>query len=193
MNRVAKLTALTFASLLALAPLASAQQSNTAQPATMPTNMPARAGQGMPAGKMPVAFVLARKVDSLNVIGKAPKTAFTKAQADQLLALLEPLKTAKTLTAVQAASVSASIDQILTPAQRPALRLAESQMGGGRPQGGQMQGGQGGQMQGGQMKGGQPQGGQMKGGPMTMAPDANPFLTPRGTQILDMLLTSLKK
>ena len=209
MNRVAKLTALTFASLLALAPLASAQQSNMAQPG----NMPSRAGQGMPAGQMPVAFVLARKVDSLNVIGKDPKTAFTKAQATQLLALLEPLRTAKTLTDTRAASVSASIDRILTPAQRPALRLAESQMGGGRPQGGQMQGGQNGQMQGGrmqngqmqggQMKGNQPQGGQMQGGrmqggqmqngQMSMAPDANPFLSQRGGQILGTLLTSLRK
>ncbi|MGY2896071.1 hypothetical protein [Deinococcus sp. UYEF24] len=211
MNRVAKLTALTFASLLALAPLASAQQSNMAQPGTMqpgnmqPGNMPSRAGQGMPAGKMPVAFVLARKVDSLNVIGKSPRTAFTRSQSAQLLALLEPLRTAKTLTSARAASVSASIDRILTPAQRPALRLAESQMGGGRPQGGQMQGGQpqNGQMQNGQMrdnqmrngqmKGGQTQGSGAQGGRMTMAPDANPFLSQRGSQILGTLLTSLRK
>ena len=170
MNRVTRITALTFASLLTLAPLASAQQSDMAQPGSMP----ARAGQGMPAGKMPVAFALARKVDSLNVIGKDPKTAFTKAQAARLLALLEPLKTAKTLTAARTASVSASIDQILAPAQRLALRLAESQMGG-RPQGAQMQGGQ------------------VQGGQMTMAPDANPFLSQRGGQILSTLLTSLKR
>ncbi|WP_407540766.1 hypothetical protein Q0M94_05050 [Deinococcus radiomollis] len=213
MNRVAKLTALTFASFLTLAPLASAQQSGAAHPgAAQPGSMPMRAGQGMPAGRMPVALALARKVDSLNVIGKDPTTAFTQAQATQLLALLEPLRTAKTLTDARATSVSASIDQILTPAQRPALRLAESQMGGGRPQGGQMQGGQmqggrpqgqggqmqggqpqGGQMRNGQMKGGQPQGQRAQGGQMSMAPGANPFLSQRGSQILGTLLTSLRK
>ncbi|WP_407569465.1 hypothetical protein [Deinococcus altitudinis] len=201
MNRVAKLTALTFASLLALAPLASAQQSSGQQSTmTQPDGMPSRAGQGRPTGTMPVAFVLARKVDSLNVIGKSPKTAFTRAQAAQLLALLEPLRTAKTLTSARATSVSASIDQILTPAQRPALRLAESQMGGGRSQGGHMQGGQpqngqmrDNQMRNGQMKGGQAQGAGAQGGRMTMAPDANPFLSQRGSQILGTLLTSLRK
>lgn len=181
MNRVARLTALTFASLLALAPLASAQQSTMTQLGTRQSgNMPSCAGQGMPAGKMSIAFVLVRKVDSLNVISKDPKTAFTGAQATQLLALLEPLKTAKALTGARAASVSASIKKLLTLAQRPALRLAESQMGGGRPQDSQT-------------RGRKTKNGRAQGGRMTTPPDANPFLSQHGSQILGTLLTSLRK
>ncbi|WP_424950399.1 hypothetical protein [Deinococcus sp.] len=251
MNRNSRVVALTLASLLALTPLASAQQSpptragtGNGQPGTMqPGAMPPRAGQGLPAGQMPAAFALVRRLGGLSVIGRNPKTAFSKAQAARLAVLLEPLKTAKTLTAAQASSVSASLDQLLTPAQRSALRLAESQMGGGRGPGGRIRGGQvqGAQGQPGQVQGAQqgdtrsagtpnggPQGdraptgqaptgqaptgqaptgqaptgqaqdghrqaGQGQSGPMNMAPDGNPFLSPRGGQVLSTLLGSLHR
>jgi len=216
MNRNLRLTALTFASILALTPLASAQQAQTSQ--TQTTSTPALTAQNsaqrpMAPGQHPgsarpgrsASFTLVRKVDALNELGKAPRTALSSAQARQLSALLSPLKTAKTLTTAQATALSASIDRLLTPGQRAALAQAGSRMGGrgqhmqGQreqtgPQNQQGRSGQRGAQQGqrpGDHQG--PQGGQMQPGQAGMAPDSNPFLNGRGSQVLGSLLGQLQK
>lgn len=211
MNRNLRLTALTFASILALTPLASAQQAQTSQmqTTTQTTGTPALTAQNaaqrpMAPGQQPnsarpgrsATFTLVRKVDALNELGKAPRTALSSAQARQLSALLVPLRTAKTLTTAQATALSASIDRLLTPDQRAALAQVGSRMGG---RGQQMQGQQGRSGQRGGQQGQRPgdhqgpQGGQLQPGRAGMAPDSNPFLNGRGSQVLGSLLGQLQK
>lgn len=182
MNRIIRLTTLTFASILALMPLASAQQAQTttAQTTTLPAltaqNAPQRPttpGQQQPGGARPglsATFTLVRKVEALNELGRKPGTALSGEQARQLSALLTPLKTAKTLTTARATDLSASIDRLLTPVQRTALAQSGGRMGGrmrGQGQGGQP-GDQQGQMSGGRQ--GQPNGQMPQGGQDQPAP-----------------------
>jgi len=220
MNRNLRLTTLTFASILTLTPFASAQQAQTQRSQSQQTNAPALTAQ-TPApqltapGQQPgsarpgrsATFTLVRKVAALNALGQTPGTALSTEQGRQLSVLLSPLRTAKTLTTARATALSASIDCVLTPAQRAALTQAGSRKGGrgqqlqgqpGQP-GPQEQKGQAGRRgsQQGQLGQGQPDrvqaGRPMQEGQTGMAPDSNPFLNGRGSQLLGGLLGQLQK
>ncbi len=90
--------------------------------------------RGMPEG-MRAKFELMRLFRRVTRLAEDDNTPLSASQARAILAIMTPLRTQKTLTSDQAASVSKQLEAQLTPEQRAGMEQMSNRRGGGGPGG----------------------------------------------------------